>query len=446
MATCRGCQQKGLFLRLNSNGYCSKCEQEISDAIRDGANACRTVIDAFKRTDDEELLRRKCETAIRSLDAANAKLQALKWDTSDIPGLRKSIEDLQAQIKPKAPPNNKSVGIGTDAPLISDKIVDADLEVLRRLNKTEVSIQHDGDIVAQYAGGNVKACAEKLLKHELLSIQKGYNALDYYSVSDLKTVLKKAGQKVSGKKQELIERIRETCEPGILDQTIGDVQLYAVTVEGRKVLDEYAIRIEVEFNALLDEMTGLNSLQRFQDAHKLMAAYEARKPLARGLGVNWNSEVQQGVSTPALKSYESFFNAHAEPALVKGCLISCHMLDMPYTKARNKLERRLNGTGYDLSCCTDEYIGACMTEMHSYEDIEDYKEGGISKYEILTTRDESTCPACKKHVGKKYKVSEAKVGVNLPPFCDHCRCTTVAYFSKKQEAEWERTDKERMDR
>ena len=35
---------------------------------------------------------------------------------------------------------------------------------------------------------------------------------------------------------------------------------------------------------------------------------------------------------------------------------------------------------------------------------------------------------CRKMDGKIFYVSEAKQGINLPPFHQGCRCTTIAYF------------------
>ena len=61
-------------------------------------------------------------------------------------------------------------------------------------------------------------------------------------------------------------------------------------------------------------------------------------------------------------------------------------------------------------------------------DIKGYKTAGIEKYQILTAIDDRTCEECKKLDGKIFKVSEAKSGINVPPFHPGCRCTTIAYF------------------
>ena len=50
---------------------------------------------------------------------------------------------------------------------------------------------------------------------------------------------------------------------------------------------------------------------------------------------------------------------------------------------------------------------------------------GYKKYQICTADDENTCPRCRKMDGKVFLLSEAQLGVNLPPFCDFCRCSII---------------------
>lgn len=61
-------------------------------------------------------------------------------------------------------------------------------------------------------------------------------------------------------------------------------------------------------------------------------------------------------------------------------------------------------------------------------DIQGYKASGIKMYQLLVAMDDKTCEKCKKLNGKIFKVSGAKVGINVPPFHTGCRCTTIAYF------------------
>lgn len=64
--------------------------------------------------------------------------------------------------------------------------------------------------------------------------------------------------------------------------------------------------------------------------------------------------------------------------------------------------------------------------------LKSYETLGLKKYEILATLDKKTSNVCQKLDGKVYKLSEASVGINYPPFHPFCRTTTIPYFSEKE--------------
>lgn len=57
-----------------------------------------------------------------------------------------------------------------------------------------------------------------------------------------------------------------------------------------------------------------------------------------------------------------------------------------------------------------------------------YKEYMVDEYEFLAKVDSRTSEICKELNGKKFKIEEAKVGVNYPPMHPFCRSTTIAFF------------------
>ncbi|WP_262123396.1 minor capsid protein [Anaerococcus sp. Marseille-Q5996] len=60
-------------------------------------------------------------------------------------------------------------------------------------------------------------------------------------------------------------------------------------------------------------------------------------------------------------------------------------------------------------------------DMLTYEKLE------IEEYEILATLDTKTSEICQNQDGKHYKLEDAVIGENYPPFHPHCRSTTVKY-------------------
>lgn len=62
-----------------------------------------------------------------------------------------------------------------------------------------------------------------------------------------------------------------------------------------------------------------------------------------------------------------------------------------------------------------------------------YKESDVEWYQILATLDNKTSEICREQDGKIYKVEDATVGTNYPPFHMFCRTTTVPDYGEKSE-------------
>lgn len=77
-------------------------------------------------------------------------------------------------------------------------------------------------------------------------------------------------------------------------------------------------------------------------------------------------------------------------------------------------------------------------------ELNSYIECGVDRYTYLATLDLRTCPQCAALDGKTFKVSEARPGVNYPPMCDSCRCTTVAYFKDEFRDKTQRSARDRL--
>ena len=72
---------------------------------------------------------------------------------------------------------------------------------------------------------------------------------------------------------------------------------------------------------------------------------------------------------------------------------------------------------------------------HNSAELRAYQELGVEKYCIIATLDNRTSNICQHKDHKVFKISEAKQGVNFPPFHPLCRTTTAAYFGEEFEPE-----------
>lgn len=72
---------------------------------------------------------------------------------------------------------------------------------------------------------------------------------------------------------------------------------------------------------------------------------------------------------------------------------------------------------------------------HNSAELQAYQELGVEKYRIIATLDNRTSDICQHKDHKVFKISEAKQGVNFPPFHPLCRTTTAAYFGEEFDPE-----------
>ncbi len=67
-----------------------------------------------------------------------------------------------------------------------------------------------------------------------------------------------------------------------------------------------------------------------------------------------------------------------------------------------------------------------VSSVQSDATLQGYIEDGIDEYENIATLDSKTSEICQEMNGKVFKVSEAKKGINYPPYHPWCRTTTGA--------------------
>ena len=77
------------------------------------------------------------------------------------------------------------------------------------------------------------------------------------------------------------------------------------------------------------------------------------------------------------------------------------------------------------------------TYISNKAELEGYKELDIEEYEFSACLDSRTSEICNKLDGRRFKLSEAKAGVNLPPMHPFCRSTTLPVLPDEEELDRE---------
>ena len=107
-----------------------------------------------------------------------------------------------------------------------------------------------------------------------------------YKVTELKDMLKQRGLAVSGRKDEMIQRLVQADTEG-MKKAAGGLSLLECTAIGHEVVAQY-IAVEREKRARVEQevLEHLNR-RKFKEASMTVATYEAEQVFPRGLGIDW---------------------------------------------------------------------------------------------------------------------------------------------------------------
>jgi hypothetical protein len=269
---------------------------------------------------------------------------------------------------------------------------------------------------------------EQFIKEEMLELAELPELLNYkFKVSDLKSMLREKGLKVSGRKEELIQRLIDNDAKSMYEVTKG-IDLYRCTAAGKQLAEHYLEDKRVKRETAEQEILSLLMGEEFLEAVCVVAQYEATQVFARGIGIDWKN--YDGTSD--VESLGVIFNT--TPAILKG--IEENQLRQLRPAAGMMLLWGTNNArhwlpeGFETGIHLDGDTACRMLVFHAYHlrHIKEYKELGCrtAKVEILGAGDDATCSECRKINGKKYRIE------NVPelPYAKctsefGCRCTVL---------------------
>ena len=105
--------------------------------------------------------------------------------------------------------------------------------------------------------------------------------------SNLKPLLKERGLHVSGREDELIERLIAADETGMM-ALVADMKVYECSPEARARAEQYKLE-QAKGRATTEDHT-LNELRAhdFAGASQTVAAFETAQVFSRGIGIDWS--------------------------------------------------------------------------------------------------------------------------------------------------------------
>lgn len=148
-------------------------------------------------------------------------------------GILKSLFNIKKDINPEKnlPSDNDTV-----LPRNIDKFKAEHIKVLRRLDHHPLKEPFSGIMTLEV---DIPKFIPILLELKLIELSSYEVSLSLLKNDSLKAILKAAGVKVSGNKNELIQRILNNISADVVKQSDSYSDYYLVTEQGKKVISSF---------------------------------------------------------------------------------------------------------------------------------------------------------------------------------------------------------------
>lgn len=289
-------------------------------------------------------------------------------------------------------------------------------KALRRLNKHPAKEPFSGFLSLEVDMPKFITLAQEL---DLIDCTIYKESLLFLKNDVLKQILKKYHLKVSGNKQQLVERILANINE--LEVRSLDIysDFYKLTPKGQELIKDSSFRFELEHINFFKETVELIMSYQFNDAYRKICKQNAEMPVPPGIGCNWSSKYYTGLTEKKQTDYIDLLN-NSSHLLLTAASIYADISGESYERIKYYLHR-----GF----CTEVDVFDFSYESNllaSKQTFASYQNCGIAHYCFLSSLDECTCPICGELDGKIFPVSEKQIGINCPPMHKGCRCTTVS--------------------
>jgi len=275
-------------------------------------------------------------------------------------------------------------------------------------------------------GESPEQAIKRFLKQGMLTQADLIAQLDYkFKVSELKSMLRRRGLPVSGRKIDLIQRLVQ-ADPEGMKQAVTGLKVLVCTEDGRKIAEEYLAGERAKRSKVEQRVMEYLRRRKFKDASMTVASYEAEQVFPRGIGIDWKRY------NPAHDITILNFIFSRKPKILarlddEQSLVLRLAAGMMYLWGVNRAKKEWLPPNFETGLSMDNHAVARMFIFHAtyLVNIANYKKSRmVKRVEILAAPD--SCDACKKISGKRFRLSEVP---ELPyEHCTHemgCRCTLL---------------------
>lgn len=230
--------------------------------------------------------------------------------------------------------------------------------------------------------------------------------LNKSKLPELKIFLKENNLPISGKKEILIERIMENIDKSVIIDKFKINQYLSISKKGKALLKKYP-------RNFLDKCDFLRITKAIS------------KQIDKSLITDNFGFVSEKIDL--LNNYSEY------DITLKVFILAREKCDNDIDLVTSSYYRRHSDIFYELYNIKipNNVFMQLENYRHSYKELK--KSMDLSDfhkyYTILPAKDQKTCKYCKKFKDEKMLYSEAKIGINYPPFyncrADFCRCMVI---------------------
>jgi formylglycine-generating enzyme required for sulfatase activity len=257
---------------------------------------------------------------------------------------------------------------------------------------------HYSDDWKTVLGENPDKVINQFIDEKMLEPAGLFELMAYkFKTSDLKTMLKEKGLRVSGNKDDLIHRLIDSDTMSMYEATKNiDIILYKCTDEGLQLADNYLATEKTKRESIEQESYDLLGRAEYSEAIRMVKQYEASQVFPRGTVTN-DAEFLSMIcsSAPAILQ-------HLEKDKLRQLQLATGMIHLwGWNEFKHWLPDRFD-TGIHL----DKDSACRMLNNYAYHHhfIKLFKKSGVKTLEITGITDRNTCSECQKIIGKTYNL------------------------------------------
>lgn len=247
---------------------------------------------------------------------------------------------------------------------------------------------------------------------------------------DLKAMLRERSLPVSGKKDDLIDRLIAADLPG-MNQVVSGERILQCTVAGQEIAERYLAGERQKRAAAEQAVLVALTERRLRDASLLVSRFEAGQVFARGMGIDWaHHDPAHDVAVLAYifnarpKILAKVSEEHLNRLRLAGAMI--HLWGTSRVVASVPLD-------FETGLIMDNESAARMCFFYAAQKVgqESWSEIGVTHATISGAQDGQGCPECARIRGKRYRVDR------LPeiPY-EKCTCELGCRCSALPEINW----------